>query len=161
MSFYKSVLGRLIKRAIRGRPDIAEKWLHRFDNAPCLIDVSVTEVLTSKGILVVPYPPYSPVLSPCEFLLFPGLKPVKDSFRGFWNHPKKLQKEMLKTIMTGDFQHGYEQWEQRLNWSVIAQGNYFEGNNVNVDFWKNVCWVKNQSLLFCQTSCHFLLLYHF
>ena len=38
--------------------------------------ISITEFLTSKGIPVVPQPPYSPDLSPCDFFLFPKLKNV-------------------------------------------------------------------------------------
>ena len=32
--------------------------------------LSVTEFLTSKGILVVPQPPYSPDIRPCDFFFF-------------------------------------------------------------------------------------------
>jgi hypothetical protein len=36
--------------------------------------ISMEEVLTKKGIPVVPKPPYSPDLGLCDFLLFPKLK---------------------------------------------------------------------------------------
>ena len=42
--------------------------------------------------------------------------------------------DMLKTIPFEDFQRCYQKWEQRLHRCVAAQGNYFEGDNIDV--WK-------------------------
>ena len=39
---------------------------------------------------------------------------------------------MLKTIPVEDFQGCYEKWEQRFHRCVDAQGNYFEGDNIDV-----------------------------
>ena len=44
---------------------------------------------------------------------------------------------MLKTIPVEDCQRCYQKWEQRLHWSVAAQGNYFEGDNIDVKKNKN------------------------
>lgn len=78
------------KKVIRVRPDIADEWMLHHDNAPCHTALSITEYLTLKGIPVVPQPPYSPDLSPCDFFLLPKLKkcPQKTSFRDFRKHPK-------------------------------------------------------------------------
>ena len=54
--------------------------------------------------------------------------------------------DMLKTIPVEDFQRCYQKWEQCLHWCVAAQGNYFEGDNIDV--WKKI---KNQSLYFSAT----------
>ena len=54
---------------IRVRPGIADKWMLHHDNVPCHTTLSVTEFLTSKGILVVPQSPSSD-LSTCDFFLF-------------------------------------------------------------------------------------------
>ena len=64
--YYREVLERLIKRVLRVRPEIADTWMLHHDNAP-----SVNEFLAKKSISVVPQPPYSPDLSPCDFFLFP------------------------------------------------------------------------------------------
>ena len=40
---------------------------------------------------------------------------------------------MLKTLPVEDFQRSYQKWE-RLIRCVAAQGNYFEGDNIDV--WK-------------------------
>ena len=41
---------------------------------------------------------------------------------------------MLNTIPVEYFQRCYLKWEQRLYLCVAAQGNYFEGDNIDV--WK-------------------------
>jgi len=64
--YYRKILGRLRKRVVRVRPSTANNWiLHH--NAPCHMAISVIEFLAKKGIPVVPQPPYSPNLSPCDF----------------------------------------------------------------------------------------------
>ena len=59
---------------------------------------------------------------------------------------------MLKNILVEDFQGCYQKWEQRLHWRLAVQGNYFEGDNIDV--WKKNSLVhkKSVSLLFCHTS---------
>jgi transposase len=131
--FYKDVLERLRKRAIRVRPDIADKWMLHHDNAPCHTALSIIEFLTSKGIPVVPQPPYSPDLSPCDIFLFPKLKNVlKGRHFGTLENIQKSVTDMLKTIPVEDFQRCYQQWEQRLHRCVAVQGNYSEGDNIDV-----------------------------
>jgi len=38
----------------------------------------------------------------------------------------------LKGIPADAFQYCYEQWKQRLRLCLAAQGNYFEGNNLDL-----------------------------
>ena len=52
---------------------IADNWMLHHDNAPCHTAISVIEFLAKKGIPVVPQPPHSPDLSPCDFF-FPKTK---------------------------------------------------------------------------------------
>jgi len=70
--YYREILERLRKRVVRVRPSIADNWMLHHDNAPCHTKISVIEFLAKKGIPVVPQPPYSPDLSPCNFFLFPN-----------------------------------------------------------------------------------------
>ena len=59
---------------------------------------------------------------------------------------------MLKTIRVEDFQRCYQKSEQRLHRCVTAQGNYFEGDNIDV--WKKMKILVNKKsvlLLFCHT----------
>jgi histone-lysine N-methyltransferase SETMAR len=61
-------------RRKRPRKCSSGTWLMHHDNAPCHAALSVREFLAKHSIPVVPHPPYSPDLSPCDFFLFPRLK---------------------------------------------------------------------------------------
>ena len=73
-TFYREVLERHWKRVARVLPGIAYTWMLHHDNAPCHTSVSINEFLAEKDIPVVPQPPYSPDLIPCDLFLFPRLK---------------------------------------------------------------------------------------
>ena len=87
--YYREVLERLRKRVHRVRPETADIWTLHQDNAPCHTAISVKEFLAKKGISVVPQPPYSPDLSPCDFF-FPKtqITPQRSSFWKGGQHPK-------------------------------------------------------------------------
>jgi hypothetical protein len=87
--------------------------------------------LADKNIPVVSQPPYSPDLSPCDSLLFPRFKNyLKGRYFGTLDNIQKSVTDELKGILAETFQHCYEQWKQRLRRYVVAQGNYFEGDNL-------------------------------
>jgi transposase len=89
--------------------------------------------LAEKSIPVVPQPPYSPDLSPCDFFLFPRLKNhLKGRHFGILDNIQSSVTDELKGIPAEAFQHCYEQWKQRLLRCVAAQGNYFEGDNLDL-----------------------------
>jgi len=71
---YKDVLEQLRKWVQRVRTDIADDWVLHHDNAPPHTALSIREFLAKKSIPVLPHPPYSPGLAPCDFYLFPKLK---------------------------------------------------------------------------------------
>ena len=121
-TFYREVLERLRKRMARVRSDIACTWMLHHNNAP------INEFLAEKSIPVVPQPPYSLDLSPCDFFLFPWLKNhlKRRHFDTLDNIQKSIIDE-LKGTPAEAFQHCYEQWKQPLHHCVAAQGNYFEG----------------------------------
>ena len=103
------------------------------DNAPCHTAISVIEFLAKKGIRVVPQPPYSPDLSPCDFFLFPKLKfHLKGRHFGTVESIEKAVTDQLKAIPISDYQRCYEDWEQRLRRCVASQGNYFEGHKLDL-----------------------------
>jgi len=132
-TFYREVLEKLRKRVARVRPGIARTWMLHYDNAPCHTAVSINEFLAEKGIPVFPHPPYSPDLSPCDFFLFPRLKNhLKGRHFGTVDNIQKSVTDELKGIPAEAFQHCYEQWKQRLRRCVAAQGNYFEGDNLDL-----------------------------
>ena len=131
--YYHEVLARLRKRVYRVRPGIADTWVLHHNNTPCHTAISVNEYLTKNGNPVVPQPPYSPYLSPCDFFLFPKLKfNLNGRHFGTVDNIQKVMTEQLRAIPHEDFQHCYREWEQRLRRCVAFQGNYFEGDNVDL-----------------------------
>ena len=53
---------------------LSGQWHFDQDNAPVHNSILVTDYLTKIGIKIVPQPPYSPDLAPCEIWLFPKLR---------------------------------------------------------------------------------------
>ena len=105
-TFYREVLERLRKRVSRVRPGIARTWMLHHDNAPC----PSMNFWQKKSIPVVPQPPYSLDLSPCDFFLFPRLKNhLKWRYFGNMDNIQKSVTDELKGIPTEAFQHCYEQ----------------------------------------------------
>ena len=131
--YYREILERQRKRVVRVRQSIANNWMLHHDNAPCHMAISVIEFLAKKAIPVVPQPLYSPDLSLCDFFLFPKLKfYLKGQHFGTVENNEKAVTDQLKAIPVSYFQHCYEEWEQRLRRCVASQGNYFEGDKLDL-----------------------------
>jgi len=131
--YYREVLERLWKRVIRVRPSIADNWMLHHDNAPCHTAISVMEFLAKKGVPVVPQPPYSPELGPCDFYLFPKLR-FHFKGRHFFTveNIEKAVTDQLNAIRVSDHQRCYEDWKQCLRRCVAPQRNYFEGDKLDL-----------------------------
>jgi len=131
--YYREILESQRKRVVFVRPSIANNWMLHHDNAPCHTAISVIEILAQKGIPVAPQSPYSPDMSPCDFFLFPKLKfHLKGRHFGTVENIDKVVTYQLKAIPVSDFQGCYEGWEQRLWICVASQGNYFEGDKLDL-----------------------------
>jgi len=77
---------------------------------------------------VVPHPPYSPDLAPCDFFLFPKLK-LRMKGRRF-DTVEEIQEEsqrVLDIIPKRDFQGCFQAWRKRWDRCIRAKGEYFEG----------------------------------
>ena len=74
--FYKTVLQRLRDALRRHRPEKwrSGNWILHHDNAPAHRAVITNEFLVKHNFPLLPQPPYSPDLAPCDFFLFPQLK---------------------------------------------------------------------------------------
>ena len=129
-TFYKDVLERLPKRIQRVQRDIADDWVLHHDNAPAHTALSFREFLAEKNIPVLPHPPYSPDLAPCDFFLFSKLTlKLKGHHFGAMGNIHKIETDKLHTLTENDFQYCYDQWKKR-NHCVNSQGSYFEGDNL-------------------------------
>ena len=71
--YYVEVLREFKKKFCRKRRALFKSghWHFHKDNAPVHNSILVTDYLTKMGIKTVPYPPYSPDLSPCDIWLSP------------------------------------------------------------------------------------------
>ena len=69
-------LKRLRENLRSKRPELwrSGDWFLHYNNAPAHTAFSVTRYLASLGWTVVPHPPYSPALAPCDLFLFPTVK---------------------------------------------------------------------------------------
>ncbi|UYV81521.1 hypothetical protein LAZ67_20001423 [Cordylochernes scorpioides] len=64
---------------------------------------------------MMPQPPYSPDLAPCDFFLFPKLKrPMKGRRYATLDEMKTASKEELKKIFKNDFLKCFEDWKKPL-----------------------------------------------
>ena len=65
------------------------------------------------------------------------------AYRTIWQHCglalhmkveniKRAVTDQLKAIPVSDYQRCYEEWEQRLRRCVASQGNYFEGDKLDL-----------------------------
>jgi transposase len=91
------------------------------------------EFLAKKSISVVPQPPYSPDLSPCDFFLFPKLKfHLEGRHFGTVDNIQNVVTDKPRALLHEDFQHCYREWKQRPRRRVASQGNYFEGDNIDL-----------------------------
>jgi histone-lysine N-methyltransferase SETMAR len=93
-------------------------------------ELSIREFLAKKNIPVLPHPPYSLDLAPCDLCLFPKLKSkLKVIISGNGKHSKIVTDE-LHTLMENDFRYCYDQWKKCWNHCVTSPGSYFEGDNL-------------------------------
>ena len=110
--FYCDVLRRLYENVRCKRP---QKWWNQnliihHDYAPAHRSFKVLQFLAKNNMTVIPHPPYSPDLAPCDFFLFPKMKlwmkgrtfdTIEDSrgiTAGTWHNSKKGLPGMLPSI---------------------------------------------------------------
>ena len=98
------------------------------DNAPAHKSAVVTEYLKLKKVTVLPHPPYSPDLAPCDFFLFPKLKKHLSGRR--YTSRQALGSavfQCLAGIPREDYENAFRRWIKRLKLCVSHKGEYFEG----------------------------------
>ncbi|UYV70483.1 hypothetical protein LAZ67_7003251 [Cordylochernes scorpioides] len=116
------------------RPDLwkNKNWLLHHDNAPAHTSLLVRDLLAKNNTLMMPQPPYSPDLAPCDFFLFPKLKrPMKGRRYATLDEIKRASKEELKKILKNDFLKCFEDWKNRWHKCIISHGDYFEGDKID------------------------------
>ncbi|UYV79390.1 hypothetical protein LAZ67_17002447 [Cordylochernes scorpioides] len=97
--YYLQVMRNLREAIRQKRPDLRKNknWLLHHDNAPAHTSLLVRDFLTKNNTLMMPQPPYSPDLAPCDFFLFPKMKrPMKGRRYATLDEMKTASKEELK-----------------------------------------------------------------
>ncbi|UYV72760.1 hypothetical protein LAZ67_10000554 [Cordylochernes scorpioides] len=114
--YYLQVMRNLREAIRQKRPDLwkNKNWLLHHDNAPAHTSLLVRDFLAKNNTLMMPQPPYSPDLAPCDFFLFPKLKrPMKGRRYATLDEIKTASKEELKKIFFNDFLKCFEDWKNR------------------------------------------------
>ena len=105
-----------------------------------------------------PQPPYSPDMAPCDFLLFPKIKRTLKGRRfTAIDDIKSASLKEPKAIPKIEFEKCFEDWKKRWHKCIISNGDYFEGDNINVDEKINIFFKKRQFPLFSE---HTLYVYY-
>ena len=84
--------------------------------------------------LTMPQPSYSPDMAPCDFFLFPRLKRTLKCHRfTAIDDMKSASLKELKAIPKIEFEKCFEDWKKCWHKCIISNGDYFEGDKINVD----------------------------
>lgn len=134
--YYLEVMRRLREAIRRKRPELWKNnsWLLHHDNAPAHSSLLVRDFLAKNNTTIMPQPPYSPDLAPCDFFLFPKLKrPMKGRRFATIEEIKTASLEELKAIPKSAYEKCFDDWKNRWHKCIVSEGDYFEGDNINID----------------------------
>ena len=112
-----------------GMHRVAAKFVPRILTADQKQQRVAHQFLVKNKIVVIPHPPHSPDLTPCDFFLFPKMK-LKLKGRRF-DTITEIQAEtqkVLNTLTEKDFQEAFQNWRRRWDRCLHSGGNYFEGD---------------------------------
>lgn len=134
--YYLSVMRRL-REAIRlKRPDLWKdnSWFLHHDNAPAHTALILRDHFAKNSTNIVPQPPYSPDLAPCDFWLFSKLKRTLrgNRFDSIEEIKDKSKKELM-AIPAIEFEKCFEEWKTRWHKCIASDGDYFEGDEIDLD----------------------------
>ncbi|UYV85110.1 hypothetical protein LAZ67_X004608 [Cordylochernes scorpioides] len=132
---YLGVLRRLREAIRQKRPELwrSKSWILHHDNAPAHTALKISKFLQGHSTSVFPQPPYSPDLAPCDFFLFGKLKKkLKDRKFQSIEEIKVESKKAMKAIPRTDYQRCFADWKKRWLKCIAANGDYFEGDNLNL-----------------------------
>jgi hypothetical protein len=79
---------------------------------PRAMSLKTTEFVANNNMVIIPYPPYSPVLAPCDFALFTKLKMKLKGQR--FETVADIQREsqvVFDNIKQNDFHSDFEAWK--------------------------------------------------
>jgi len=103
---------------------------------------------------MLPHPPYSLDLAPCNFCLYPKLKThLKGHHFGMAENVKAAVTRALNNISSEDCLHCYKEWQQLWNCLFNHKEPILKGINCNYMYVQQTFFFKSFSLLLGETSC--------
>ena len=128
--FYKnSILKKVEEFYNKKRPSKGWSGVHLLHvNASSHKCEVVRSFLASEKVKVLNHPPYSPDLSPSDFLLFPMLKKMLSGNK--YTSRSSVGSaiyQRLQQIPEEDYLSAFRDWVKRLQKCVSVKGEYFEG----------------------------------
>lgn len=120
-----SNLRQAIRQKRRGK--LSRGVLFHHDNAPAHRSRQCVSALSHHGFEILPHPPYSPDLSPCDFHLFPQIKRQLKGRR--FNDVTELKQAFEDAIgekTAHFFEQAFHTWRRRAEKCVISDGDYVE-----------------------------------
>ncbi len=139
--FYLEVLRRLKENVRCRRPELwaripgsdTRRMLLYHDNASCHTANRTIALLGESDIDMVPHPPYSPDLAPCDFWAFPYMK---NHLRGHkFQSIADVQTAVHRVFRETDpklFRESLQDLPSRWMKCSMSDGAYFEGQNVQI-----------------------------
>ena len=129
--YYVEVLREFRKKFQGKRPALfkLDQWHFHKGNAPVHISILVTDYLTKMGIKIVPHPPYSPDLAPCDFgYSLSSRKKLRGCHYETIEEMKEAVMKIIDMLSQEDFYGAYQKLLEWYNKCIAARGDYFEGD---------------------------------
>ncbi len=92
---------------------LKEEWFLYLDNAPVHTAMVIHEFLAKKSLKLLSHPPYSPDLTPADYIL---LLKLKKELAGFTMTQEELKKEwegVLRRVSREEFAKAFVRWYER------------------------------------------------
>ena len=115
---------------VLGMKRVAKKFVPKLLN----FEQKQRRIEVAQESLMMPQPPYSPDMALCDFCLFLKIKrTLKGRCFTAIDDIKSASLKELKAIPKIEFEECFEEWKKRWHKFIISDGDYFEGDNMNVD----------------------------
>lgn len=134
--YHLNVMHRLREAICKKRPELwaDNSWYLHHENASAHTALILREHFAKNSTNIVPQPPYSPDLAPCDFWLFPKLNRLLRGHR--FESIEEIEREsvrVLNAIPESDYSNCFEDWKKRWHKCIASSGEYFEGNEINLE----------------------------
>jgi histone-lysine N-methyltransferase SETMAR len=114
-----------IKENRRGM--ISKGVILHHDNAPAHTSKLIQEALHKHRFEILPHPPYSPDLAPCDFHLFPRIKKhLKGKKFGSLPELQRAFEDVIHDQTTDFFHSAFTDWHHRAEKCIALNGDYVE-----------------------------------